>query len=129
MYRILNLKAQVQWEPFCDLCGASKGWVQCRQRPISLSRLTTNARLENETITNKFYRYIPSNWKGNRKWGGKGREKEKKGRGKREREKGKGKRGKRIFFFFPIDFGIKGGLWETSQTVGEKKHNENCKSA
>lgn len=67
MYRTLCLKAQVQWELFCDLCGASKGWVQCRQHPITLSRLTTHARLGNETITNKFYRYILSNLKGNQK--------------------------------------------------------------
>lgn len=67
MYRTLYPKAQVQWELFCDLCGASKGWVECRQCPISLSRLTTHARLGNETITNKFYRYILSNLKGNQK--------------------------------------------------------------
>lgn len=63
---------------------------------------------------------------------GSGEEREGKRR-KREGEKGKEKKGRekgeKGFFFFPIDFGIKGGLWETSQTVGEKKHNENCKSA
>lgn len=124
MCRILYLKARVHWEPFCDLCGASKGWVQHRQCPISLSRLTTHARLGNETITNKFYRYILSNWKGNRKWGGKGREKEKKGREKKEGEKRN-----KLFFFFLMTSEPNEGLWETSQTVGEKRHNENSKSA
>lgn len=62
--------------------------------------------------------------------GRKGKGKGEKGKGKKGKRKREGKKGKKdFFFFFPIDFGIKGGLWETSQTVGEKKHNENCKSA
>lgn len=123
MYRTLYLKAEVQWELFCDLCGASKGWVQCRQRPISLSRLTTHARLGNETITNKFYRYILSNLKGNQKskWKLCLRKALKKKKRKNERRK---EMRKGFFFFFQSSFWTRHWKywWNQKRHVGDTPH-------
>lgn len=51
--------------------------------------------------------------------------------GKRRKREGKKRRGKKEIncFFFLMTLEPNEGLWETSQTVGEKRHNENSKSA